>query len=309
MLSSNLDVMQLPFNSIVLSNENERYILSDIKQLIDSIKEIGLQVPLIVHRIGKDKYEVVDGHRRYKALEQLNFKLIPCIVYNRKLSEDELVAIRNSTDAYHVSWSAYDKLKLFVKLSALGLTQQEIAKKMNLPLGDINCFANLSSLPDHVIKYAAKNNVPYTYVYKINTDIATRKMCKKLSLEPEEIVMKFIEKWIKGSVKSRERAAADGKKLYYLNKDDALYWLSRDNLGLEVLDALAKEKGLVVEDEQVINKSIETINRSCGQFIKLLRDFPKAKLNDEQKEKLRDNFKLINREYKNLMERLRHYLK
>lgn len=307
-LFSTPDVQQIPFKKLVASSENERYVLSDIKQLIENIKEVGLQVPLIVHKIERDKYEIIDGHRRYKALEQLKATLVPCIVYERKLTEDELVAIRNATDAYHLGWSAYDRVKLYAKLSATGMKQEEIAKKMNVPVGVIKNLQVLSTLPESLIKYVAKNNVPWTYIYNITTHIATKKMCKKLNLDPKEIVMYFAEKWMAGSIKSRERAIASGKKLYYLNTEDALHWLERKNQGLEVLDALAEEKSLVVDDNEVIDKIITTINKSSGQFTRQLREFPKARLSNEQFERLNDTYKKVQRDFKNLINRLRNYL-
>lgn len=51
----------------------------DWKKLAESIRQVGLQYPLIVQKHGTD-YKVVDGRTRLKALKALSYAEVPCIV-------------------------------------------------------------------------------------------------------------------------------------------------------------------------------------------------------------------------------------
>jgi len=55
----------------VLDNE-------DMEALIDSIKEMGIILPLLVRRTSKGKLEIVSGHRRLFAAKKLGLEEVPC---------------------------------------------------------------------------------------------------------------------------------------------------------------------------------------------------------------------------------------
>ena len=58
---------------------------SDMQQLMESIKEYGVIVPILVRPNpieGGAKYEIVSGHRRFEACKRLGIEDIPVIVRN-----------------------------------------------------------------------------------------------------------------------------------------------------------------------------------------------------------------------------------
>lgn len=52
----------------------------DMENLILSVKESGIIMPLIVRNIDDDKYEIIAGHRRCHAAKKAGLKEVPCIV-------------------------------------------------------------------------------------------------------------------------------------------------------------------------------------------------------------------------------------
>ena len=65
---------------------------SDMQQLMESIKEYGVIVPLLArpNPVGEGaKYEIVSGHRRFEACKRLGIEDIPAIV--RNLDDDEAI--------------------------------------------------------------------------------------------------------------------------------------------------------------------------------------------------------------------------
>jgi len=61
---------------------------SDIKELVDSIKDVGVIQPLLVTR-KEERYILVAGHRRLEASKQAELKEVPCVLQN--LTDDVLI--------------------------------------------------------------------------------------------------------------------------------------------------------------------------------------------------------------------------
>ena len=49
-------------------------------ELVESIKTLGVLVPIIVRRIENGKYEIISGHRRKRACEIAGISEIPSII-------------------------------------------------------------------------------------------------------------------------------------------------------------------------------------------------------------------------------------
>lgn len=67
-----------------------------VQYVMNSIKEFGFNVPLV---IDKDGY-IVAGHTRYEACKRLGIKDVQCIVAD-DLSEDQIKAFRIADNATH----------------------------------------------------------------------------------------------------------------------------------------------------------------------------------------------------------------
>ena len=72
-------VYELPVADIRPSPRNPRRTLNDIGDLADSIRAHGLLQPIVVRRIDSG-YELVAGHRRLAAVQQLGWARVPAIV-------------------------------------------------------------------------------------------------------------------------------------------------------------------------------------------------------------------------------------
>ena len=62
-----------------------------IEQLAESIRKMGLLEPIIVSRIDErddHSYEVIAGQRRFLACTSLDWKKIPCMVFDEPISDD-----------------------------------------------------------------------------------------------------------------------------------------------------------------------------------------------------------------------------
>ena len=113
---------------------------SDMQQLMESIKEYGVIVPILVRPNpieGGAKYEIVSGHRRYEACKRLGIEDIPVIV--RNLDDDEAILAMVDSNLHREQLLPSEKAFAYkMKFDALkrqgarsDLTSEQVAPKLS----------------------------------------------------------------------------------------------------------------------------------------------------------------------------------
>lgn len=72
--------------------EGERF-----AEMLESIKENGVIIPIIVRPIDNEKYEILSGHNRVEAAKAAGFETIPAII-RKNLNDDEALLIVTETN-------------------------------------------------------------------------------------------------------------------------------------------------------------------------------------------------------------------
>ena len=86
--------------SLIDSFRNHPFLVQEdesLFELMNSIKENGLINPLIVRK-KEDRYELISGHRRKKALELLNIDKARCII--KELTDEEAIIYLVDSNIY-----------------------------------------------------------------------------------------------------------------------------------------------------------------------------------------------------------------
>ena len=138
-----------PRNIVVVDGFNCRTNFGDLDKLADEIKAQGVLNPISVipfkDENGVEKYQLVDGERRYRAVMKLiadgvEMSRIPALFLSKSLTEEELLiqqALRNEGDQF----SPYEWGILARKLiDKCGLTIVECSKKLGLNSGAISRY-------------------------------------------------------------------------------------------------------------------------------------------------------------------------
>ena len=100
------------------ANDFNFYSVDDVSQLKDSIEMQGLLQPLIVKCDGDDKYVLISGHRRFKAIQLLRaegskkYDTVPCRVVNMDERESELALINANATTRELT--DYEKMRQVV---------------------------------------------------------------------------------------------------------------------------------------------------------------------------------------------------
>lgn len=101
-----------------------------VKELIESIKQVGIIEPLIV-RLNGENYEVIAGHRRLTAARFAGLMMIPCVVRNEQGMEAEILKIHENLARSEIN--AVDWARHLTNLKEqYGLSTADIAKILGM---------------------------------------------------------------------------------------------------------------------------------------------------------------------------------
>ena len=83
----------------------------DFAQLVDSVKENGILYPILVRPHGKNKYEIISGHRRVAAAKAVGLIEVPVII--RVLDDDEATIAMVHSNFYREKILVSEKAKAY----------------------------------------------------------------------------------------------------------------------------------------------------------------------------------------------------
>ena len=138
--------------------------LSFDKEKIDilalSIEEHGLRQPLTVIESDqeKGKYEVVSGERRLRALRQLSYMKIPCIIIHDINKAEEIALIEN---IQRENLHPVELGKAYMRLleSNLGYSQIKMSEKLGVPRTQIVEYIKFAKLSNDVATLLIEKNI------------------------------------------------------------------------------------------------------------------------------------------------------
>lgn len=121
---------------------------SALEELANSIKEHGVFQPIIVKKSIKG-YEIIAGERRVKASLLAGLEEIPAII--REFNDTEMMEIALLENLQRENLNAIEESMAYKKLlDTLGLTQEELAKRLGKSRSHITNMLGLLSLPDDI---------------------------------------------------------------------------------------------------------------------------------------------------------------
>lgn len=117
-----------------------------LKELSDSIHEIGLIQPITLRKIGENKYQIIAGERRFRAAQMAGLKSLPA--YIRKAKDDGMLEMalveniqREDLDAIEIAVS-YQRL-----MEELEFTQEDLSSRVGKKRSTIANYLRLLKLP------------------------------------------------------------------------------------------------------------------------------------------------------------------
>jgi len=117
-----------------------------LKDLSDSIKEHGIIQPLTVRKLGRDKYQLISGERRFRASQIVGLTEVPCYI---RIANDstmlEMALVENiqreDLNSIEVALS-YQRL-----IDECDFTQENLGQKLGKSRSNITNYLRLLKLP------------------------------------------------------------------------------------------------------------------------------------------------------------------
>ena len=116
----NQRIQHLPLSDLVPFKDHPFRVVDDdrMKETVESIREYGVLVPIIVRPMDDGSYEIVSGHRRKRACELAEVEEIPAIV--RDLDDDEATIIMVDSNLQRENILPSERAKAYqMKLEAI----------------------------------------------------------------------------------------------------------------------------------------------------------------------------------------------
>ncbi len=117
-----------------------------LNELASSIKEHGIIQPLTVRKLGRDKYQLISGERRFRASQIAGLSEIPC--YIRVANDSTMLEMalveniqREDLNAIEVALS-YQRL-----IDECNFTQENLGQKLGKSRSNITNYLRLLRLP------------------------------------------------------------------------------------------------------------------------------------------------------------------
>ena len=119
-----------------------------LRELADSIKENGVFQPIIVKKSIKG-YEIIAGERRVKASILAGLETIPAII--RDFTDEEMMQIALLENLQRENLNAIEEANAYkVMIDSLGITQEELSKKLGKSRSHVTNMIGLLRLSDYV---------------------------------------------------------------------------------------------------------------------------------------------------------------
>lgn len=123
-------------------------------ELAYSVKEIGLLQPIVVRRLGGDRYELVMGERRWRATQQAGLRTIPAIV--RDTQDDAMLRDALLENLHRSQLNPLEEAAAYQQmLDDFGCTQEVLSSRIGRSRPQISNTLRLLKLPASVQRRVA----------------------------------------------------------------------------------------------------------------------------------------------------------
>ena len=148
-------LQEVQLKSIVVKEQvRTKFNESSIRELAANIEANGLIQPLVVHR-ENNKFVLICGERRYRAMSSIDIEAAPCFVLENKTS-DELMAIQFSENSSREALHYIDKADGILNYqTATKSSERKICKALGISKTEVHRSLLIAKLPIK-IKEAAK---------------------------------------------------------------------------------------------------------------------------------------------------------
>ncbi|MDC3386563.1 ParB/RepB/Spo0J family partition protein [Gammaproteobacteria bacterium] len=202
----------------------------NLKSLIESIKEQGVIQPILVRKSNKNKYELIAGERRLRAVKTLGHEKIPAIVKTINDESAAVYALLENVQRENLN-PIEEALGLEKLIRQFKFTQENLAKKTGKSRSHIANLIRLLSLDKYVIDLLSKKKIDMGHARALLSLSHSSQKIYADKVVSQKLSVREIERMVV------ENDAPGSKKTTKIKKDAHLSSIEnqlRENLGVLV---------------------------------------------------------------------------
>src|SRR3954470_4438355 len=150
-LERNEEIKKIPINQIIANRFQPRAVFDEekIEELARTIHIHGIIQPIVVREFAADKFEIIAGERRWRAMKKLGWTEAPAIVKN--LSDTETASVALIENLQREELSPIEEAMAYGKLLELhNLTQEALAQRLGKGQSTVANKLRLLKLPQPI---------------------------------------------------------------------------------------------------------------------------------------------------------------
>ena len=150
-IERNEEIKKIPIKQIIPNRFQPRTVFDEekIEELSRTIHIHGIIQPIVVREFAVDKYEIIAGERRWRAMKKLGWSEAPAIVKN--LSDTETASVALIENLQREELSPIEEAIAYGKLLELhNLTQEALAQRLGKGQSTVANKLRLLKLPEPV---------------------------------------------------------------------------------------------------------------------------------------------------------------
>lgn len=198
---------------ISLSNARKTNLEEGIDELATSIREIGIQQPVVVFRKKDGRFELIIGQRRYLASKKLGLKEIPALITAVK-NETDTTIISFSENIHRLDLEYRDKMQVaLVLLNELG-TVKKVADHLGVVPQTVRNYLGYAGVEEDIKKMVDEEKLSVGTALLIARNIADEKQAIEIAKKVKEMPRaEDRRKLIYGAKANPHKPAAEVEKI------------------------------------------------------------------------------------------------
>jgi len=154
-------VAKIPIKDIIVDDDwncRDRIVITDIIELAEQIKQMGLIQPVVVRKLPDGTLKLVAGYRRVHAHKFLKLEEISAIIRD-DLSEIDAAAINLAENIERKNLTPLEEARTLNRLLNLGYIPEQVGEKLNRSAMWIQSRIAILRLPPAVQEEVAAGNI------------------------------------------------------------------------------------------------------------------------------------------------------
>jgi len=149
------------------ANDRQTFSEDSLRELADSIRAHGLAQPPTVRRVG-ERYEIVAGERRVRAMRMLGWAEIPAFV--REMDDATASAIMLAENVQRADLDPMEEARAYQsRIDRFGYSVAELARVANVSAERVRKRLSLLALDDSIAHLVSRRLLPLAYAYCLTT--------------------------------------------------------------------------------------------------------------------------------------------